>query len=120
MTTVQLAQDTTIPPEDLIDQVPSDVLDRLPDDVVERIQDGVIDQIPEEVVDRLPESVVNQIPDGLLESAAANPGLLAVLVIVGLLAAAGFVYGIVKSAIKAALFFGVVAAAAWFWFFNAA
>ncbi len=114
------AQDTTIPPEDLIDQVPSDVLDRLPSDVVQRIQDGVLDQIPEDVVEQLPQTVVDRLPEGLLASTGGDPALLAVLAIVGGLAVLIFVWGVVKSAFKAALFAGVVGAAAWFWFFNAA
>jgi len=38
--------------------------------------------------------------------------------IVGVIAAAGFFYGMVKAAIKAALFFGVVAAIAFFLLFT--
>ncbi len=108
------AQDTTIPP-DVIDQI-----ENIDPSVADRIRDGVLDQIPEDIADRLPATVVDRLPDGLIESAGADPALLAVLAIVGGLAVIIFVWGVVKSAFKAALFAGVVGAAAWFWFFNAA
>lgn len=114
MRTVQLAQDPTIPP-DVLDQI-----ENVDPSVADRIRDGLLDQVPEDVVDRLPASVVDRIPDGLLESASADPALLAVLAIVGGLAVLVFVWGVVKSAMKAALFAAVVGAAAWYWFFNAA
>ncbi len=118
MPAVNLAQDTTIPPEELIDRLPRDVLDRLPPDVIEQIRDGVIDQIPEEVVDRLPAGIADRIPEGLLASASADPLLTTILIVVGVLAIVGFLYGIVKSAFKAALFAAVVGGGAWYWYFN--
>ena len=101
-----------------IEELPPDVVEELPDDVLSDLRDGLIDKIPEDVVDRLPEGVRDQVPDSLVDFASANTGFAAFLAIVGVLAVAGFVWGIAKSAIKAALFFGVVAAAAWFLFFQ--
>ena len=106
-------------PEELED-VPTDVLDQIPDEVVEQLRDGVIDKIPETVVDQLPEGVADRIPDGLLESASANPVLSVILIGIGVLAVAIFLYGIVKSAFKAAFFAAVVGGAAWYWYFNIA
>ncbi len=118
MAGVTFAQDTTIPPEELIDRLPSDVLSRIPPDVVEQIRNGVIDQIPDDVLDRLPAGVVDRIPEGLLASASADPLLTTILIVVGVLAVALFFWGIVKSAFKAALFAAVVGGGAWFWYFN--
>ncbi len=104
-------------PEDLIDEIPPDVRDRIGDEVIDQLRDGVIDKIPDNVVDQLPEGVADRIPDGLLESASANPVLAAILIGVGVLAVVIFVFGIVKSAFKAAFFAGVIGAAAWYWYF---
>ena len=106
-------------PEDLAD-LPPDVADRIPDEVLDQLRDGVIDKIPDAVVDQLPEGVADRIPDGLLESAAANPALTAILIGVGVLAVLIFVFGIVKSAFKAAFFAGVIGVGAWYWYFNIA
>ncbi len=106
-------------PEDLAD-LPPDVADRIPDEVLDQLRDGVIDKIPDSVVDQLPDGVVDRIPDGLLESATANPALSAILIGVGVLAVVIFLFGIVKSAFKAAFFAGVIGAAAWYWYFNIA
>ena len=106
-------------PEELED-VPPDVLDQIPDEVVEQLRDGVIDKIPENVVDQLPTGVADRIPDGLLEGASANPVLTVILIGVGVLAVVIFLWGLVKSAFKAAFFAGVIGAAAWYWYFNIA
>lgn len=95
-----------------VDKIPEEVLDRLPDDVRQKLEDGVIDKIPEEVVERLPENLQDKIPPGLIEAASANP----VFALIGVLALAGFAYGVFKSAMKAAVFFGALAALAWFLF----
>ena len=105
-------------PQDLIDDIPPDVIDQIPDSVIDQLRDGVIDKIPDDIVDQLPTSVTDRIPDGLLESASANPVLAGILIVVGVLALIVFVFGIVKSAIKAAVFGGVLAAAAWYWYFQ--
>lgn len=101
-----------------VEELPPDVIDELPDDVISDLRDGLIDKIPEDVVDRLPEGVRDQVPDSLVEFASANTGFTVVLAVVGLLAIAGFVWGIARSAVKAVLFFAVVGAAAWFLFFQ--
>ena len=54
----------------------------------------------------------------IVETVKANPKLLAVLIGVGVLTAALFVWGIMKQAIKAVIFGGLLSAAAWFWYFN--
>jgi hypothetical protein len=54
----------------------------------------------------------------IVDKVKANPTLLAILIGVGVLTAAVFVWGIMKQAIKAAIFGGVLSAAAWFWYFN--
>ena len=107
-------------PEELIDELPPDVADRIGEEVIDQIRDGVIDKIPDNIVDQLPEGVADRIPDGLLESASANPVLSAILIGVGVLAVVIFLFGIVKSAFKAAFFAGVIGAAAWYWYFNVA
>jgi hypothetical protein len=101
-----------------LDELPPDVVDQLPDDIVDQLQDGIIDRIPDEVIDRLPESVTDRIPSDLLDAASANPTLTAILIGVGVLAVAIFIWGVVKSAWKAAFFAAVVGGAAWFWYFN--
>ena len=66
-----------------------------------------------------------QIPITIPENAAeivdqvkANPVLAAVLVGVGLLTAAVFAWGIMKQAMKAAIFGGLLSVATWYWYFN--
>ena len=105
-------------PDNLIDQLPDDVLDRLPDDVIGDLRDGVIDKIPEDLVDQLPTSVTDRIPDGLLESASADPLLAAILIGVGALAVLVFLFGVFKSAFKAAFLAAVVGGGAWIWYFS--
>lgn len=107
----QIAQsDESIDVEDL----PQDVIDALPDDIRQEILDGVRDQIPEDVVEQLPIGVADQIPDSLVGAASANPGLTAVIVVIGLLAVAGAVYGAIKGFLKVAIGLGILAAAIWF------
>ncbi|MBT8215959.1 MAG: hypothetical protein HKN74_11935 [Acidimicrobiia bacterium] len=106
-------------PFDLVDDLPPEVVDDLPPSVIDQIRNEGLEKLPETVVDRLPDTVVDRIPSEFIEGASANPALVAILVVVGLIAVAGFVYGIAKSAFKAAFFFGVVAAGAWYWYFNA-
>jgi len=101
-----------------IEELPPDVVEQLPDDVVTDLRDGIIDKIPEDVIERLPESVQDRVPDSLIEFTSANTGFAAFLAVVGVLAIAGFVWGVAKSAVKAAVLSGVVAAAAWYLFFQ--
>ena len=104
---------------DLIDDLPPEVVEELPASIIDQIRDEGLETLPDEILDRLPDTVVDRIPTEYLDVASNNPALTAILVIVGLLAIVGFMYGVAKSAFKAALFFGVIAAGAWFWFFNA-
>lgn len=104
---------------DLIDELPPDVVEDLPPGVIEQIREKGLETLPDSIVDQLPDTVVDRIPTEFLSAAGNNPVLTAVLVIVGILALVGFFYGVAKSAFKAAVFFGIVAAGAWFWFFNA-
>lgn len=99
-----------IPPEVL-----SELLEREPE-VIDDLRNGRLDEIPDNVVDRLPTDLVDQIPSDLI--ASVNPALLAIVAGVALLALAGFFYGVVKAAMKAALFFAVVAIVAGYLFFT--
>lgn len=100
--------------QSIVDSIPEDVLERLPEDVRQQLEDGVIDKIPQDIVDKLPEGLRDSIPSGLIEAATSNP----LFAVIGVLAIIGFVYGVVKSAFKAAVFFGVLAALAWFLFLS--
>jgi hypothetical protein len=104
---------------DLIDDLPPEVVEDLPPSIIDQIRNEGLESLPDDIIDQLPDTVVDRIPSEFLDVASTNPALTALLVIVGLLAIVGFFYGVAKSAFKAALFFGVVAAGAWFWFFNA-
>ena len=109
----------TVAQEDIdIEELDPELLDRLPPDIRERLEEGLLDKIPEDVVDALPEGMQDQIPAGLIEAAGSNPTLSAILVVAGIVGVLGFFYGVAKSAFKAAAFFGIVAAVAWFWFAN--
>lgn len=102
---------------DVVDELPPDVVEDLDPSVLEELRG--LDQIPDRLKDRIPEDVLDRIPAGLVDFTSGNPTLAIILAIVGVLAVAGFAWGVAKSAFKAAMFFGVVAAGAWFWFFNA-
>jgi len=104
---------------DLVDDLPPEVVEDLPPSIIDQIRDEGLDTLPDSIVDQLPDSVVDKIPSEFLDAASSDPALTALLVVVGILALVGFFYGVAKSAFKAALFFGLVAAAAWFLFFNA-
>ncbi|NND04580.1 MAG: hypothetical protein HKN91_17530 [Acidimicrobiia bacterium] len=95
-----------------VDSIPEEVLERLPEDIRQKLEDGIIDKIPEDIVDRLPEGLQDRVPPGLIEAASSNP----LFAVIGVLAVIGFGYGVVKSAMKAAGFFAVVAVIAWFLF----
>ncbi len=103
---------------DLIDELPPEVVEDLPQNIIDQIRSEGLDTLPDEIINRLPDSVVDRIPDQFLDVASNNPLFTAILVIVGVLAIIGFFYGVAKSAFKAALFFGLIAAGAWFWVFN--
>jgi hypothetical protein len=65
--------------------------------------------IPPEIQERTQE---------IVEQVKANPTLKWTLVGVGAFCALVFVFGIIKSAFKAAFLFAVLSAAAWIWYFN--
>jgi hypothetical protein len=70
---------------------------------------------------RFPIAQIPTIPenaDEIIETVKANPQLLAILIGVGVLTAVLFVWGIMKHAIKAAVFGGILSVAAWYWYFN--
>ena len=107
----QIAQsDESVDVEDL----PQDVIDALPDNIREEIISGVRDQIPEDVIDQLTPDIANQIPDSVIDTAAGNPGLTAILIVLGLLFVVGAVWGVIKGAIKIAIILGLIAAGIWF------
>lgn len=101
-----------------IDELPDEVIDALPADIRQEILDGVRDQIPEEVIQDLRPDVADQIPDSLVGAASSNPGLTAVIVVIGLLAVAGAVWGAVKGFLKVAIGLGLIAAVVWWYFFS--
>lgn len=105
--------------QDLTDQIPAEVLAELEarePDIVAGLRDGSLDEIPQSVVDRLPGQLGELVPTDLV--AGTSGTFIAILIIVGVIAVAGFFYGMVKAAIKAALFFGVIAAIAFFLLFT--
>jgi hypothetical protein len=65
--------------------------------------------IPEDLRDRA---------DEIIETVKADPTLLAILIGVGVLTAAVFVWGIVRQFFKAAIFAGLASAGVWYWYFN--
>tara|TARA_B100001250_G_scaffold354290_1_gene328080 strand:- start:217 stop:546 length:330 start_codon:yes stop_codon:yes gene_type:complete len=91
----------------------SDILDILPLEIRDKISAGEIDKLPDNVIDAIPNSISSQIPPSLIEAANANPMLTLILVIAGTLGVIGFVYGVMKSGMKSAFFFGAIAVAAW-------
>lgn len=95
-----------------VDSIPDEVLERLPADIRQKLEEGTIDKIPADIVDRLPEGLQDRVPPGLIEAASANP----LFAVIGVLAVVGFGYGVIKSAVRAATFFGILAAVAWFLF----
>ena len=100
-----------------VEDLPPEVIDALPRDIRQEILDGVRDEIPEDVVSQLAPDVADQIPDSLVGAAASNPGLTAVVVIIGVLALAGAVWGAIKGFLKMAIGLGIIAAIVWFYFF---
>ena len=94
-------------------ELDSDILDILPLEIRDKISAGEIDKLPDNVIDAIPNSISSQIPPSLIEAANANPTLTLVLVIAGTLGVIGFVYGVMKSGMKSAFFFGAIAVAAW-------
>jgi hypothetical protein len=100
-----------------VDDLPQEVIDALPEDIRQEIIDGVREQIPEEVMADLRPDIADQIPDSLVGAASSNPGLTAVIVIIGVLAVMGAIWGAIKGFLKVAVILGVLSAIAWFYFF---
>ena len=98
--------------QSIVDKIPEEVLEKLPEDVRQQLEDGVIDKIPQDIVDKLPEGLRDSVPTGLIEAASANP----LFAVIGVLALIGFGFGVAKSAMKAVVFFAMLAAIAWFFF----
>jgi hypothetical protein len=73
-----------------------------------------------ELTDRLDDVVERgeEILDTVRTEAEANPVFLGILIGIGALTALVFLWGIAKHAFKAALFGGLLSAAAWIWYFN--
>jgi len=65
--------------------------------------------LPGEVVERA---------DEIVDTVKANPALLAVLAVVGVVTAVVFLFGVVRQAFKAAMFGGLLSAGAWYWYFT--
>jgi hypothetical protein len=65
--------------------------------------------IPEDVRERA---------DEIIDTVKADPTLLAILVVVGILTLGIFLWGITKQVFKAALFAGLASAGIWYWYFN--
>jgi len=61
---------------------------------------------------------VRERADEIFETVKADPTLLAILIGVGIITAAIFVWGLVRQVFKAALFAGLASAGVWFWYFN--
>lgn len=101
-----------------IEDLPPEVIDSLPASVVRRLNDGVLDSIPEDVYNTLPASVQEKVPDGLLEAASSNSAFTKVLLAIGVIAVIGFIFGVVKSAIKWMLYSAIIGVAAWYFFFQ--
>ena len=101
-----------------IEDLPPEVVNELPSDVVDQIKDGLLDKLPEDVVADLPATIQDKIPEGLLEAASSNPGLTRVLLVIGVLAVIGFVFGVIKSAVKWMIYSAILGVAAWYFFFQ--
>ena len=101
-----------------IDDLPPEVVDELPSAVVDQIKDGLLDKIPDDVVSELPASIQDKIPEGLLEAASTNSAFTKVLLVIGVLAVIGFVFGVVKSAVKWMIYSAILGVAAWYFFFQ--
>lgn len=100
-----------------VENLPQEVIDALPEDIREDILNGVRDQIPSETIADLRPDIADQVPDSLIAAASGNPGVTAVVVIIGILALIGAVWGAVKGFLKVSIVLGVIAAGIWFYFF---
>jgi hypothetical protein len=69
------------------------------------------------VFQTLPDDVLER-ADEIVETVKANPVLLGVLAVIGLITAVIFLFGVVRQAFKAALIGGLLSAGAWYWYFS--
>lgn len=92
------------------------IIDRLPDGIRNQISVGSLKKLPKSVVDSLPDQVAETIPSSLIEAANSNPALTLILVVCGTVGLIGFLYGVFKSGLKTAVFFGLVAIGSWGYF----
>lgn len=65
----------------------------------------------------LPDDVVER-ADEIVNTVKANPVLLALLAVIGVVTAVVFLFGVVRQAFKAALLGGLLSAGAWYWYFS--
>ena len=101
-----------------IDDLPPEVVDELPNDIVDQIREGLLDKLPEDVVSDLPASIQDRIPEGLLDAASSNPTLTTVLLTIGVIAVVGFIFGVIRSAVKMMFISAILGVAAWYFFFQ--
>lgn len=90
-----------------IEALPQELRDRFPDEV-EKLRTGATDKISEEVINALPTDVVDRIPESLLASGVSTT-FVVILAVIAAIALAGFVWGVIRAAMKAALFFLLLA-----------
>lgn len=90
-----------------IESLPQELKDRFPEEV-ERLRTGATDKISEEVVNALPPDVVDRIPESLLASGVSTTFVVILAIIAGV-ALLGFLWGVVRAAMKAAVFFLILA-----------
>jgi len=117
--------DTTIMPHNALadestdaDALPQEVIDALPENIRQHSFYGARDQIPMEAVEDLRPDLAGQITDSAADAASSNPGLTAVVVVIGLLAVVGAVWGAVKGFLKVAIGLGLIAAVVWWYFLS--
>ena len=101
-----------------MDDLPHDLVHDLPNEVVEQIKDVLLDKIPDDDVSEHHASKQDKIPQGLLEADSTNPTYTKVLLVIGLLAVAGFVFGVIKSAVKWMIYSAILGVVAWYFFFQ--
>ena len=70
-----------------------------------------------DIVDRIPDDLKERGTE-IVETVKANPTLLTALIIIGVLTAFVFLWGVIKQIFKAAVFGGLASAGAWYWYFN--
>lgn len=102
-----------------LEQLPPEVIEALPPEIVDQLRSGELDRIPADTLEELRPDLADRVPDSVAEVASDNPGLAVVLVLIGILAILGAIWGAMKGFLKVAIFFGLVAVVAWFVFFRA-